>query len=260
MTMEVTADRMEDIQEELKSWSDKMRATKQEIQSFAGKLEFVAKCCKPGRCFMARILTILKTLKRQTHRAYLNQEFRKDILWWVHFLPHFNSTSIIKTLPWSEPYRILATDTCLKGGGGTFNKRYFWFEFPQEFLDMEEITSISQLEAITVIVALKLWCTMMQGYKLVIKCDNEATVSVLNSGRASDSFLQKCARELTFLACKHEFEIRAVHIPGVENRLPDLLSRVCLDVGSMNRFLDAIDSSWVQDVMDVEGLKFSCPW
>ncbi len=35
----------------------------------------------------------------------------------------------------------------------------------------------------------------------------------------------QCLRELTYLAAVHEFKIRARHIEGVNNRLPDLLSR-----------------------------------
>ena len=153
---------------------------------------------------------------------------------------------------------MLATDACLNGGGGIFMNRYFSITFPLEFL--ENISGISQLEAITVIVALKLWCHLLQGLKFIIRCDNEATVSVLNSGRATDPFLQKCARETAFLACKYEFEIKTVHIPGVKNRLPDWLSRASLDTSYMEKFLNATDGSWKQDEVNVKLLEFSCPW
>ena len=48
---------------------------------------------------------------------------------------------------------------------------------------------------------------------------------MLNSGRSRDKMLQCCLREICFLAAQGEFEVRAVHIAGVDNRLPDLLSR-----------------------------------
>ena len=37
--------------------------------------------------------------------------------------------------------------------------------------------------------------------------------------------MQECLREISFLAAQWEFEIRALHIPGVQNDIPDMLSR-----------------------------------
>ena len=59
----------------------------------------------------------------------------------------------------------------------------------------------------------------------MIQCDNKTSVTVLNMGRTHNSFLQGCLRELELVAAKHEFEIRAVHIKGVDNCIPDVLSR-----------------------------------
>ena len=258
MTMEVTKERLIEIDDELKKWTSKKKATKQEIQSLAGKLQFIAKCCKPGQCFMARILATLKNLKRQSHKVYLNEEFRKGVWWWINFLPHFKSTSIIKTVSWSEPDEVFAKDACLKGGGGTYKNRYFSLSFPEEFLG--NITGISQLEAIMVIMAIKLWSDQLHGRKFIIKCDNDATVSVVNTGRATDIFLQHCAREITFLAFKHEFEIKAIHIPGVDNRLPDWLTRACLHSRYMKKFRVTTDDSWIRDTVEDDMLKFSCTW
>ena len=47
----------------------------------------------------------------------------------------------------------------------------------------------------------------------------------MNSGRVKDVFLLKNLREQRYLCSKYEFEIRAFHVPGVENRMADALSR-----------------------------------
>ena len=258
MTMEVTSERLEAIQAELQLWSDRKKASRREIQSLAGKLQFIAKCCPYGRCFLSRILTALKGLKRASHRVYLNQAFKKDIRWWQLMLPHFNSVSIIKTEPWSDPDQLIATDACLHGAGGTFRDRFFMCEFPDML--KQDAGSISQLEAMTVVIALKLWAHMLKGHRIVIHCDNSATVSVLNTGRAQDGFLQNCAREVIFLACKYQFELKAVHIAGADNRLPDLLSRVCLDSKNFDKFLSSSDVTWKQDIVNSNTWCFSCPW
>ncbi|VDI43591.1 Hypothetical predicted protein [Mytilus galloprovincialis] len=78
---------------------------------------------------------------------------------------------------------------------------------------------------LTVVVCLKLWGTKLRGKRIIIKCDNQVTVTVINTGRSRNQFLQSCLREICFVAAINEFELRAVHIAGVDNRLADMLSR-----------------------------------
>jgi hypothetical protein len=39
-----------------------------------------------------------------------------------------------------------------------------------------------------------------QGKKILIFCDNEASVKVINSGSSKDAFMQDCLRELCYMA------------------------------------------------------------
>lgn len=255
MTMEVTSDRLADIVSELNQWRDRRKATKKQIQSLIGKLNFVAKCCKPGRVFMSRMLSALKGLQRNNHHIYLNAEFRKDILWWYQFLPHFSSISVIKCLP---PQEVFATDACLAGGGGVCGSECFSLAFSDELLQVAH--SITQLEIITVIIAMKLWAHSWCGLRIVLDCDNLATVHVINSGRAKDAFMQQCAREIVFLSCKHQVELVANHIPGHTNRLPDLLSRIALDGYNRDRFVDITGGRFRFISVPKDSWKFSCEW
>ena len=61
--------------------------------------------------------------------------------------------------------------------------------------------------------------------KVQIFCDNEAVVHVINSSRTRDKFMGSCLRELWLEVSTFGFELRAVHLPGVENRVADWLSR-----------------------------------
>ena len=56
-------------------------------------------------------------------------------------------------------------------------------------------------------------------------CDNITSVHILNNGRTREVFLQQCLQEICFHAALYNLEVRAKHIPGRDNRLPDLLSR-----------------------------------
>ena len=76
-----------------------------------------------------------------------------------------------------------------------------------------------------VMVGLKIWANQLGGKYFWIHVDNEAVAPVLNTGRSRDPELQDALREIALIAAKHEFVLKARHIPGVDNRIPDWLSR-----------------------------------
>ena len=127
------------------------------------------------------------------------------------------------TAQWSSPGEVFTADACLTGCGGLCADQYFHAVFPS--FVREQHLDINCLELLTIIVALKLWGSRWCGLRLSVRCDNEVAVTVLNTERCRSSFLNSCLRELCYLAAIHEFELRALHVPGVANRYADLLSR-----------------------------------
>ena len=223
LTMEVTPDRLHEIKSILADWSLKKTASKRDLQSLIGKLQYVAKCVRAGRIFISRLLRQLCKLNHQSHKFTLSSEFRKDLSWWSAFLVEFNGVCLLSDSNWSEPDAEFATDACLTGCGGVNAFFYFGRPFPSSILSAN--LHISALELLTVLIAVRLWCKYYTGLRIKIHCDNSASVTVLNSGKTKDPFMLKCVREIAFLCANSNLEIKAVHIPGVDNRLPDLLSR-----------------------------------
>ncbi len=80
---------------------------------------------------------------------------------------------------------------------------YFHEEFPSFVKEKEP--HINTLELLTVVVACKLWGSSWTGKKILIQCDNEATVTVINSGRCRDIDMLKLLRELRFHTATLEF-------------------------------------------------------
>jgi hypothetical protein len=235
LTLSVTEERLSEILQLLDSWVRKVSATHKEVQKLIGKLNFVAKCVRPGRIFISRMLEFLRSFTSDESQI-LCFEFRKDVDWWVQFLPLYNGVSMMAIEEWSEPDEVFACDACLVGAGGWCNGQYFHCSFP-EFIQQDSL-HINALELLTVIVCVKLWGSQWKGQRIVVACDNLVSVDVINSGRARDRFLLKCLRELLFLAASFEFEIRARHIPGVTNRIPDLLSRFKLNPRCQKKFFE----------------------
>ena len=118
---------------------------------------------------------------------------------------------------------MIATDTCLIGGGATCGLEYFHLRFDDYLL--AQVDHISQLELWTLCLAVKLWSKQLSGKVIKIQCDNQATVFAVNLGRTKDSFMLHCLREMAWWAAKYNFMVKVEFLCGVRNVLPDLLSR-----------------------------------
>ena len=81
--------------------------------------------------------------------------------------------------------------------------------------------NIAILEMWAVMVGLKLWGNKLKGKYFWIHVDNEAVALVLNTGSSREPELQNSLREITLISARHQFVIKARHISGISNRLPD---------------------------------------
>jgi hypothetical protein len=259
LTLSVTQERLEELKSLLDYWLELPLASRKDLQSIIGKLNFVAACVRQGRVFIARIINHMKSLPG-IGKHPIPGAVRKDLLWWSIFLPGYNGVSMMAIEEWSRVDEVFASDACLTGcGAWCVEREYFHAEFPGEIKELD--LHINGLEMLTIIVACKLWGRKWQGKRIVIQCDNSASVTVMNTGRTKDEFLQSCLRELAFIAARHEFEIRGVHIPGVLNRVPDVLSRWKQDGGSECQLDQLVGPEYKVQMYVYPGLfRFSHRW
>ena len=221
--LRVPRERLDDLLLELQQWKTRTSYRLKELQSLLGKLSFVTACVKSGRIFMSRLLNNLRTFPASQRTAAVSQDMRSDIDWWLTFLPLFNGVSFIKSEVWSFDDFHFATDACLTGGGATCQDQCFSVVFPPNIV--QEAADITALELFVVVVATRAWAPLLAHHRFIVSCDNEAAVTVINSGITRDPFMQRCLRQLWFTASLHDFEIRASFVPGDHNFLPDALSR-----------------------------------
>ena len=236
-TISVTGDRMLEIKDLLSEWEKKTKSSKVELQSLIGKLQFISKCVQQSRIFVNRLLDTLRTLSdRKSFKIACS--FRKDLRWWSKFVDIFNGVSYIPPLVWEEPDITFSTDSCLTGCGGICAREYFHASFPKFIQDQG--LPIHKLEMLAVLVGVRLWGKNCEGQKIRIYCDNDAVVQVLNSSKTRDSFMATCLRELWFEVSKYRFQLRAIHLPGEDNRIADWLSRWDLGQCYQNSFRNFI--------------------
>ena len=220
MTMEISQDKMKEIKQELEAWLYKTAAKRREVESLIGKLQFMAKCIRAGRIFLGRLIQWIRTMNRKD-QYNIPVEARKDIAWWGRCAHQYNGVSLIWLHKEPGTDVILQTDACPKGYGGICGSEYFRGRFPRHL----QGKNIAILEIWAVMVGLKLWAHKLKGKYFWIHVDNEAVASVLNTGKTKEEELQNALREVVLIAAQHQFAIKARHIVGVDNRVPDWLSR-----------------------------------
>ena len=172
---------------------------------------------------MNRVLATLREAP-ESGPITLTADFHQDMAWFNKFLPLFNG-KVYFNKHLHTPITNIFVDASLTGVGG------YWVDLIYavplgRIGDLPGNCSIVHLEMVNVFVALNLWKQRLAGKSLIIHCDNAAVVSTLNSGRASDQFLVKVARNIWLITATFDINLEVCHIPGKRNVLADTLSRL----------------------------------
>ena len=222
LTVSVTPERLRELHGLLHVWSTKKKCTKTELRSLLGKLCSVIKCVRQSRVFINRLLAALRSFPSQKLMS-VSAELVKDVRWWVLFMEDYNGVSIIPPIAWMAPDVVFTTDSTLTGCGGLTDTEYFHSPFPPQVLAAGH--SINGLEILAVTVAVRLWGGEYVGKKILVYCDNVQAVIAINTGKTREPLVGSCARQLWLEVARCGFQLKAVHLPGVDNRLADSLSR-----------------------------------
>ena len=186
----------------LTEWEHKKSTDLREIQVLLGKLNFAASTVRAGRVFVSRIINELKGFPKNRRRK-VSAKMKRDIHWWLTFMKKLNGVSILPPLSWDAPDIIFSTDSCLTRCWGwsqinSFQGEAFILEFPKWIMSRKDV-HINEKELLGFIIAIKLWRKRIANRNVLIFCDNQVSVEVVNKGAASNRFSQVRLRELHLL-------------------------------------------------------------
>ena len=143
---------------------------------------------------------ILQVFRKNSHKKFISidDEFRKDLVWFIWFLPEYNGIVFIdkQKLYGNETLYI---DACLTGMGGVWNDKVYStpiFGIPQKFLN------IANLEMLNILIALRVWADEWAHKEVLFRCDNWAVVQVIQTNRTKDEFLACCLRNIWLVVSK----------------------------------------------------------
>ena len=224
MELRLPKDKLEALMALLGNWDVKKRTTtKRELLSLIGKLSFAAKVVPPGRIFLRRLIDLSTSVKKLHHHVTLTASARADIRWWKDFLPGWNGVSLMLQRDWAT-----ATDLHLSsdasgtlGFGAYFQGAWIMGTWSEHQL----VKSIQWKELFAIIAAAATWGHQWQRKKIIIHCDNLAIVQIWQAKNPKNQALSQLCRTLFFLAARNSFNVVLKHLPGIDNRIADALSR-----------------------------------
>ena len=175
-TVAIPLDKLEQVKKVVLEWQNKTHCTKHQLQSLLGLLLYIHKCVKPARYFLNRMLEVLRSASNPG-RIVLTPDFHRDLRWLKKFLPGYNGVSMYGH---KEVDFVLHLDACLTGLSGCWGNMVYHLPIPRGFKSLD----IVHLEMANILVAVKSFARAWTGQRVLIKCDNQAVVAVLNLGKS----------------------------------------------------------------------------
>ena len=216
-TISIPEPKLQEIKQLCIEWTTKTYCSKRDLQSLLGSLLYITKCVRSSRFFLNHMLQLLRD-NTTAKKILLTQTFFQDLNWFNTFLCQFNGITYYYHNKSDIQVHLDASLTAL---GGTYNSMVYSLPIPKNYKNY----SIVHLEALNIVVAAKIWAETWANKQIHVFCDNMAVVEVLNTGKARDSILATCARNIWLISAMFNVQFQFTHISGKQNSLADLLSR-----------------------------------
>ena len=100
MEARLPQDKLDKARDLLKIYSNKRNIKLRKLQSLVSYLSFCCSVVPPGRCFLRRLIDMMKTVRHPSHRVTLDSEARRDLHAWQLFVEHFNGRNFLVTKYW----------------------------------------------------------------------------------------------------------------------------------------------------------------
>lgn len=257
MTISLDEARVKDILALLLLWEHKQTASREELQSLTGLLNFAAHVVPTSRVFLRRMIAQLKLIPseaRSDEQFPLYADFFLDVRWWSNFLVPYNGKQVSRYIS-SRPFLHVYTDACVQGyaaiaTGAQYavdgseseadvaQSRYYamtWTEREECESQRRERDSMPWKELYAVARAVATFAPHLHGKQCILHCDCEPVVKAWNKGNSKQEGMTELLRTLLFICATDDIELQIVFLPGKSNELADVLSR-----GQIVRFRDCL--------------------
>ena len=225
----------------LKYAIDKKKTTVRFIQQLTGTLNFLNRAIVPGRAFTRGMYSHLalrdkkNRILKQHHHVNLNREFIADCKVWLSFLTEQISNCSSLCRPFIDFHgkdsnaKVLAFYSDASrvenlGMGAVFENSWIMAKWGSQFIRLCQ-PSIEFLELFALTVAVLTWRGRpeLKNARIIIFCDNESVLHMVNNAASSCTQCRKLIRILTLDGIKNKRTLFVRHVRSENNDLADAL-------------------------------------
>ena len=222
MELSLPQDKLRETKQLIDCFAIRKRASKLQLQQLAGKLNWACRVVHGGRTFLRRIIDCMNKLLSNNAKYLLTPEFRQDIFWWQRFLCVFNGKRLIHS---KVMVADVQTDACNDAVGVAFRGDWAYSYLPADAPTLAPL-HINFKEAFAIYFAAKRWAPLWANQHVVVNCDNQAAVAMINKGSTASPVVMAWLCDLFWMSAIHNFRLTARYVPGVANVLADRISRL----------------------------------
>ena len=233
MTASLTNERRLYLLHHLVSWQSRQYASRKEIESLHGHLQFAASIIKHGRFFLGDI-TALIYAQPDRNMIEISTKARIELAWWHRLLVSYDWSGISYFVrdDWIRDFDLkleICTDACKAGRGIYFDGRWAALAWTSDQLTRAhrfKALSMVFLELHAIVDACATFGKFWRNKKITLQTDSQACVDSWKNQRSHNAELRFLFREICLLSSMFDFDLNIIHIPGKLNVKADLLSRL----------------------------------
>ena len=222
MVLSVPRDKQVAIRERCNAFRLRETASRREMESLTGLLNFAASYLALGRLHLLPIMLWMNLntfpLSRDV-QVYLDDDLRELLQVWTD--PAFLGRSVPMRHP--KPTISLMTDASLEGWCGVLLPQKVWGSWPPSVSHL----SMNWKELRAVLLSLREFGRQLEGRSIQLLSDNSTTISCLrHQGSVRHPHLHALSAEILLLCRALRISLHPVHLRGVLNVLADQGSRL----------------------------------
>lgn len=220
-TLFLDEEKRESAIEKLEVFIERRSQRRLQWQSLVGTLSFLSQVVLPGRAFMSRIST---NLKSSNYWIHVGEDTKEDIRSWIMFIRSrmFKPFRMfdITTLP---TLHVFTDASGSLGFGAILGSSWFFGAWDDDWWLNQ---NIMLLELYPIWLAIQIWGCRLSNACVMFHTDNQALVPAIQNRTSRLRPINRLLRDISLASMKYNILIKVKHIAGVENYMADHLSRL----------------------------------
>lgn len=226
-TISIPLEKRDKALDEIDKFLRAKKVTVLDVQKLGGRLNFLCRAVYPGRAFTRRIQSKGNGLK-QYHHIKVDGEMKCDLRVWEQFL--YKQDIVCR--PFVDFSQALEAQRiqCSSDASGQIGFGCKWGKFwTSGVWDKELLTQvpidIQFQELFAATVAIELFAPMLPNRRVLMECDNQAVVAMINNSTSSSKPCMRLIRMITLTSMEFNVRFFAEYVKSEDNGCSDALSR-----------------------------------